>query len=110
MTQLTTLVFPIAPAQTAIPLAPDVDLFSSDLAGLPLVGQLLALECVFPDGIVARVNGPPFLSVGLRLYTDTPGFPGFPGPGTGYLLDAADQPITDAAILGSAMADDGSVI
>jgi hypothetical protein len=116
--------FSVDPALIGSPLpAGAYDAFSSGLNGTLLSGQLLSIDLVYADGILARALGATSIDVGLALSTNTtfncqefPGFgtqcgnwPGFPTGVTGYLLAPDGSALTPPRAGGSAQGSDGSM-
>jgi hypothetical protein len=82
-----TVQFTVSPTDIGLHTASPVVLFSSGLDGIVLSGQILSLDLVLSDNVLARLTNNTNLGIDLAVFTDAPSFPGFSGPGDGFLLD-----------------------
>jgi hypothetical protein len=119
----TTLVsFSLDPALIGSPMAAgEFDVHSTGLNGAVLNGQLLSLDLVYADGILARVLTATSIDMGLSLSTNTSfscltfpslgcgNWPGFPTGLTGNLLTPDGSALQPPQGLGSEMGSDGSL-
>src|SRR4030095_14569319 len=115
--------FPLDPSRIGSPMPAGAYVaHSSGLNGTPLDGQLLSLDLIYADGILARVLTSTQISMGLSLSTNAsfsctvPGtphcgnWPGFPGGLTGYLLAPDGSALHSPQAVGGGMTSDGLVI